>query len=87
MTDQEDRGFRVTRLAAAKIPAPRKSPEVFPVETVKGVQKFQRKAGRTWHTVCAVPDGEQGRKNLRHHYGTVLGRTEGKDFRFTVHKK
>lgn len=54
----------------------------------QGVRKFQRKTedGRKWVTVCTVPS-EQGSENLRHHYGSVLGRKEGKDFRFTVHKR
>lgn len=87
MASDKGGAFQVTRTAAGKIPAQRKAPKVAPVEVTKGVQKFQTKQGRTWHTVCSVPDGERGRTNLRYHYGAVLGRTEGKDFRFTVHKR
>lgn len=59
----------------------------YPVTVSKGIQKFQTKRDRRWHTVCVVPDGERGRKNLTHHYGTVLGRKLGKDFRFVVQAK
>lgn len=86
MTDV-DKGFRIHRAAGGKIPAPRKAQEDFPVTVKQGVQKFQRKDGAKWVTVCTVPDGEQGRKNLTEHYGTVLGRKLGKDFRFVVRAK
>lgn len=86
MTDR-DKGFRLTATAAGRIPSAPKTRREFPVTVSKGVQKFQRREAGKWLTVCAVPDGAAGRKNLTHHYGTVLGRTEGKDFRFTVHKR